>query len=456
MSTSIIKSSLLAYKNQTERLMDKLCLLVIGTVAYGLAVAHPFFWEDWNVFMQGEGLWSGVFVFGARGLGRIFGNFLTYSLQWNPFGLVQLGQLIGITCLSGFIWNTLRVEKLWVRAILSSLFLFGFPYFVHGIAFPAIGNNHGVSTLNFIWFLSIIARRHHRARWIDQVQVAVLVAVLALAYEPWLLFLTGMALVAIAVKFTPGLLSRLQIYKLSNWQIVSIVLPIGGCLLMRTFSLEGQIRYPKLVTPSALFALCVVTARIAANIFVDSMPIGAIIGFGVMRSNNKFPFSNLGLWPYFLFGSIFATITVNFAYWMLQNGGVMDWRTRYVIMLQLTAFYFSLPWGTIGVWVQKHTGVVPNRWIGFMASLLSMKLVYSIWLTFVVTPVDRWGWLQYRSRIIARDPSVMQDFTDFGQCDNKYCFSFSGPGFAHSPISQYWVGGTAARLIPWLPIEGFY
>ena len=70
--------------------------------------------------------------------------------------------------------------------------------------------------------------------------------------------------------------------------------------------------------------------------------------------------------------------------------------------------------------------------------------------------VDRVVWMQYRSRILARDPSVLQDFTDFGQCDNKYCYSFSGPGFAHPFILQYWKGGTSAQLIPWLPIEEFY
>lgn len=133
----------------------------------------------------------------------------------------------------------------------------------------------------------------------------------------------------------------------------------------------------------------------------------------------------------------------------------MDWRTRYVIMLMLSAFYFSLPWGTIGDWIQERTGIVAKRGSGFAVALLGLKLVYTIVFSFIITPVHRVEWMHYRSRILARDPSVLQDFADFGQCDNKYCYSFSGPGFAHPYILQYWKGGTSA-LIPWLPIEGFY
>ena len=455
MSTSILKGSLLVSKYPAQWWLDKLALLVIGTVAYGMAVAHPFFNEDWNVFTAGSGNFSAVIV-SSRGVGRLVGNFLTIALIGNPFGLVQLGTLVGVTCLVVFIWQVLRAETLWVRAILSSLFVLGFPYFVHGISFQSIGNNHGVSTLIFIWLLRMIGRGYEHARWINHVSVGFLVAILALAYEPWMLFLFGMTLMALAVKFSPGLFGRLHVYKMSNSQILSLLIPISFCLLLRAFSLEGQIKPSKTITGTALFELTVITLRICLNIFVDSLPIGAIVGFGIMRSSKRFTFSRLGLWPHLLFGSTVAAIGLNFSYGLLLNGGVMDWRVRYVIILVLTAVYYSLPWGTIGVWVQKHTGIMADRRIGFAVALLSLKLVYTIWFTFIVSPVDRWGWLQYRSRILARDPSVMQDFTDFGQCDNKYCYSFSGLGFAHVYIAQYWEGGAAARLLSWLPIEGFY
>ena len=455
MSTSILRGSLLLSKYQAGWCLDKLALLVIGAGAYGMAVAQPLIWEDWNVFLDAHRVWDFKSVLGGRGAGRMVGNFLTYFLIGNPFGLVQLGELVGVACLAIFIWGLLRAETFWVRAILSSLFVFGFPYFVHGVAFRAIGNNHGVSTLIFIWFLSMIARVHDKAGWKNHVSVAISAALLATAYEPWLLFLCGFAFTVIVVKFAPVLFGRLHIYEMGDWRSLALVLTIGGCLLLRAFTIESNVSSPKLLTLSALFQLCVATARVCLNIFVDSLPIGALIGFGVIRSSERFTFSKLGLWPYLLFGSVFAAVSVNFFYGVVLHG-TMDWRARYVIILELTAFYFSLPWGAMSAWVQKHTGIRPNRGIAFLAALLSLKLAYTIWFTFIVTPVDRWGWLQYRSRIVARDPSVLQDFTDFGQCDGKYCFSFSGPGFAHSYISQYWEGGTAARLYSWLPIEGFY
>ena len=451
-----IKDQLFEYKHQLDWWFDKLCLLVIGTVAYGLAVSHPFFWEDWNVFKGGSDLVTAVFTGRGRGFGRFVGNALSFSLVWNPFGLVQLGELIGISCIAMFIWKVLRAEALWVRATLSSLFLFGFPYFVHGIVFRAIGNNHGISTLVFIGLLTMIARGD-RPRVIDQLCVACLAAFLALSYEPWLMFLVGVSLLAIGAKLVPRLAGKLRIYKMSNREIFAIGLPIAGCLVLRVFTLEGQGAIPAGgVAPSALFKLTIVTARILMNILVDSLPIGAIIGFGVMRSTKHPVFSKKGLWPHFLFGSIFATVATNFSYGLLLNGGVMDWRTRYVIMLMLSAFYFSLPWGTIGDWIQERTGIVAKRGSGFAVALLGLKLVYTIVFSFIITPVHRLEWMHYRSRILARDPSVLQDFTDFGQCDNKYCYSFSGPGFTHPYILQYWKGGTSAQLIPWLPIEGFY
>ena len=450
------KNWLFEYKPQFGWWFDKLCLLAIVTVAYGLAVSHPFFWEDWNVFMGGSGLFSAVFIYGGRGLGRLVGNALSYSLLWNPFGLVQLGELIGISCIAVFIWKVLRAEALWVRATLSSLFLFGFPYFVHGIVFRAIGNNHGISTLVFIGLLTMIARGD-RPRVIDRLCVACLATFLALAYEPWLMFLVGVSLIAIGAKLVPRLAGKLRIYEMSNRQIYAIGLPLVGCLVLRVFTLEGQGAIPANgVAPSVLFKLTIVTARILMNILVDSLPIGAIIGFGVMRSSRQYAFYDFGLWPHLFFGSIFATVAINFSYGLLLNSGVMDWRTRYVIMLMLSAFYFSLPWGTIGDWIQKRTGIVAKRGIGFAVALLSLKLVYTIVFSFIITPVHRLEWMHYRSRILARDPSVLQDFTDFGQCDNKYCYSFSGPGFAHPYILQYWKGGTSAQLIPWLSIEGFY
>ena len=450
------KNRLFEYKPQFGWWFDKLCLLAIVTVAYGLAVSHPFFWEDWNVFMGGSGLFSAVFIYGGRGLGRLVGNALSYSLLWNPFGLVQLGELIGISCIAVFIWKVLRAEALWVRATLSSLFLFGFPYFVHGIVFRAIGNNHGISTLVFIGLLTMIARGD-RPRVIDRLCVACLATFLALAYEPWLMFLVGVSLIAIGAKLVPRLAGKLRIYEMSNRQIYAIGLPLVGCLVLRVFTLEGQGAIPANgVAPSVLFKLTIVTARILMNILVDSLPIGAIIGFGVMRSSRQYAFYDFGLWPHLFFGSIFATLAINFSYGLLLNGGVMDWRTRYVIMLMLSAFYFSLPWGTIGDWIQKRTGIVAKRGIGFAVALLSLKLAYTIVFSFIITPVHRLEWMHYRSRILARDPSVLQDFTDFGRCDNKYCYSFSGPGFAHPYILQYWKGGTSAQLIPWLSIEGFY
>ena len=450
------KNRLFEYKPQFGWWFDKLCLLAIVTVAYGLAVSHPFFGEDWNVFMGGSGLFSAVFIYGGRGLGRLVGNALSYSLLWNPFGLVQLGELIGISCIAVFIWKVLRAEALWVRATLSSLFLFGFPYFVHGIVFRAIGNNHGISTLVFIGLLTMIARGD-RPRVIERLCVACLATFLALAYEPWLMFLVGVSLIAIGAKLVPRLAGKLRIYEMSNRQIYAIGLPLVGCLVLRVFTLEGQGAIPANgVAPSVLFKLTIVTARILMNILVDSLPIGAIIGFGVMRSSRQYAFYDFGLWPHLFFGSIFATVAINFSYGLLLNGGVMDWRTRYVIMLMLSAFYFSLPWGTIGDWIQKRTGIVAKRGIGFAVALLSLRLAYTIVFSFIITPVHRLEWMHYRSRILARDPSVLQDFTDFGQCDNKYCYSFSGPGFAHPYILQYWKGGTSAQLIPWLPIEGFY
>ena len=118
-----------------------------------------------------------------------------------------------------------------------------------------------------------------------------------------------------------------------------------GCLLLRVFSEGGPEGRGAVPTSggalAALFKLTILTAKILLNILVDSLPIGAIIGFGVMRSTRPPAFSKMGLWPYLVFGLIFAAVSVNFVYGLVL-GCVIDWRSRFVIMLMLTTFYFSL------------------------------------------------------------------------------------------------------------------
>ncbi len=70
------------------------------------------------------------------------------------------------------------------------------------------------------------------------------------------------------------------------------------------------------------------TARILLNMLVDSLPIGAIIGFGVMRSTRHPAFSKMGLRPYLLFGLMFSAVRLNFVYGLVL-GGVIDWRSRF-------------------------------------------------------------------------------------------------------------------------------
>ncbi len=69
-------------------------------------------------------------------------------------------------------------------------------------------------------------------------------------------------------------------------------------------------------------------ARILMNILVDSLPIGAIIGFGVIRSTRHTAFSKMGLWPYLLYGLMFSAVRLNFVYGLVL-GGVIDWRSRF-------------------------------------------------------------------------------------------------------------------------------
>ena len=425
------KNWLFEYKPQFGWWFDKLCLLAIVTVAYGLAVSHPFFWEDWNVFMGGSGLFSAVFIYGGRGLGRLVGNALSYSLLWNPFGLVQLGELIGISCIAVFIWKVLRAEALWVRATLSSLFLFGFPYFVHGIVFRAIGNNHGISTLVFIGLLTMIARGD-RPRVIDRLCVACLATFLALAYEPWLMFLVGVSLIAIGAKLVPRLAGKLRIYEMSNRQIYAIGLPLVGCLVLRVFTLEGQGAIPANgVAPSVLFKLTIVTARILMNILVDSLRIGAIIGFGVMRSTRHPAFSKMGLCPYLLFGLIFAAASVNFVYGLVL-GCVIDWRSRFVIMLMLNTFYSPLPQGSISKWLRARNGLYFDHAVRISMAAAIIKFVYTVVLTFMMHPISLVGWVDYTARILAKDASALEELTDFGSCDSKYCFTEYRSGGTHA------------------------
>ena len=453
MSSVSVKDRLFAHKNQSDWWFDKLLLLAICTVAWCLIAIRSPTSEAINVFHSSSLLDLNLVVFGGNGAGRIAGNFFAYTLTWNPLGLIQPGQLILVGVLGILIWNVLASELVWVRAGLAGLFIFGFPYLTNGMDRPW-ACIFGPTATMFVAFLYQIARGNHTSA-VHYISIACLVVLMALSYETWMMFLVGVSVVAIGAKLAPGSAGRLRIYKMSNRQIFAIGFPLVGCLLLRVFFFEvGHGADAALPTNgvalSALFKLSILTARILLNILVDSLPIGAIIGFGVIRSTRHTAFSKMGLWPYLLFGSIFAAVSVNFVYgsW----GGVIDWRSRFLIMLMLTAFYFSLPWGSISNWLRARTGLYFDNAVRIAMAAAIIKLVYTVVLTFMMHPLNLVGWVDYRARILAKDASVLEELTDFGSCDSKYCFTEYRSVGTHALAMEYWADGTAAYVVPWLRI----
>jgi len=158
------------------------------------------------------------------------------------------------------------------------------------------------------------------------------------------------------------------------------------------------------------------------NILVESLRIGAIIGFGVMRSTRHFAFSKMGLCSYLLFGLIFAAVSVNFVYGLVL-GCVIDWRSRFVIMLMLNTFYFPLPQGRISKWLRARTGLYFDHAVRSSMAAAIIKFVYTVVITLMMHPISLVGWVDYTARTLAKDDSVLEELTDFGSCDSKYCFT---------------------------------
>ena len=450
MSTLITKGGLLLPKNQVQWWLDKLLLITLCTIAWGLIAIRPPTVESINVF-HGAVVhdWSTA----GRGNGRNVGNFLAHALTWNPLGLVQPGQIILAAVIGIFIWKVLANEPIWVRVVFGGLFVFGFPYLPHGMDRPW-ACIFGPSALMFGLFLHQVARGS-QSRPINSILIVPLVVLLALSYETWMMFLLGVSIVTFGVKLAPSLLGRLQIHRMNDWQIASIGVALIGCLLLRFFSKESIDSLGALavrLTPATLLQLCIVTARVCMNMLVDSLPIGAIIGFGAIRSPRQFAFSKLGLWPHLLFGLVFSAVSVNFVYGLVL-GGVIDWRSRFLIMLMLTAFYFSLPWGSLSKWLQARTGTYFDYGIQIAMTVAVIKLAYTIVFTFMIHPLNLAGWVDYRARILAKDAGVLEELTDFGSCDNKYCFTEYRSASVHGLAMEYWADGTGAYVVPWLKIE---
>ena len=156
----------------------------------------------------------------------------------------------------------------------------------------------------------------------------------------------------------------------------------------------------------------------------------------------------MGLWPYLLFGLIFATVSVNFVYGLVL-GGVVDWRSRFIIMLMLTAFYFSLPWGSKSKWLRARTGLYFDNAVRIAMAAAIIKLVYTVVLTFMMHPLNLVGWVDYRARILAKDASVLEELTDFGSGEGNYCFTEYRSGDTHALAIEYRADGTAAYAVPW-------
>ena len=447
MSSVSVKDRLFAHKNQSDWWFDKLLLLAICTVAWSLIAIRPPSGEAIKVFHGGSSLDLNLFVFGGNGPGRIAGNFFAFTLTWNPLGLIQPGQLILVGVIGIFIWNVLASEPVWARAGLAGLFIFGFPYLTNGMDRPW-ACIFGPSAIMFLAFLFQIARGNQTSA-VSYISIACLVVLTALSYETWMMFFVGVSLVAIGAKLAPGLGGRLQIYNMSNRQVFAIGFPLAGCLLLAVFFPADRGALPTSgVALSVIPKLTILTARILLNIVVDSLPIGAIIGFGVTRSTRPPAFSKMGLWPYLLFGLIFAAVSVNFVYGLIL-GGVIDWRSRFLILLMLTAFYLFLPWGSIFKSLRASTGLHFGSAALIAMAVAIIKFVYSVVLTFMMHPLNLVGWVDYRARILAKDASVLEELTDFGSGEGNYCFTEYRSGDTHALAIEYRADGTAAYAVPW-------
>ena len=113
-------------------------------------------------------------------------------------------------------------------------------------------------------------------------------------------------------------------------------------------------------------------------------------------------------------------------------GGILDWRSRFLIMLMLTAFYFSLPCGSISKWLRARTGLYFYHAVRISMAAAIIKFVYTVVLTFMMHPINLVGWVDYTARILAKDASVLEKLTDFGSCDSKYCFTEYRSGGTHA------------------------
>ncbi len=77
-------------------------------------------------------------------------------------------------------------------------------------------------------------------------------------------------------------------------------------------------------------------------------------------------------------------------------------------MLMLTAFYFSLRWGSISKWLRARTGLYFDNAVRFSMAAAIIKLVYTVVLTFMIHPLNLVGWVDYRARILAKDAGVLE------------------------------------------------
>ena len=118
----------------------------------------------------------------------------------------------------------------------------------------------------------------------------------------------------------------------------------------------------------------------------------------------------------------------------------------------LTAFYFSLPWGSISKWLRARTGLYFDHAVRISMAAAIIKFVYTVVLTFMMHPINLVGWVDYTARILAKDASVREELTDFGSCDSKNCFTEYRSGRVHALAMEYWADGTAAYIVSWLRI----
>ncbi len=438
---------MITHTSSKKQILSGFCLGLILVSIYFLWAVQPLSEDDWGNFVTYHGSrWLSIPSSG-QALRAEVGHKL---FSTNPFSLFKPGSLLTDIFVIGLFWCALAKESLPVRSSLTLILTLGFPYLAQIGGWNLASGDYGLAAVwMFVWVVVFRAARDDRAKWWAWPLLFAVSFLTSIWHEVWVVtffFVVGFLFLKACGLFNPSGMEQGEAAQkrssLNNWGIFGLVF-ISYSLALTYFVHGGAQRLNDgRLSWLETFAFLFNWPRISKTLlfgtkenlvlFKDFIPV--FFTFAYIKFNKNFQEKFKLDFPLFAAASLGALTFMYVVYFLI---GPIHWRARWLCGYILSATFFIMPNSFLINPIQRFG--LGEHLSSIRRGLLAVAVIwflYNTYFTYYYTNVDVVGWLQYRQKVLARDPGVL---------DNICCRTLplgrpQGVMDLHPPLLHEWGG----------------